>query len=99
MAVTPSLRSPHWYGIPIRALLLTFIGSLISFAVGLFFALFATVILSALRGVHPDFRAAYRSVALPVGLVAGGVIFVLSIVMEVRHYRQTKALTTLENMS
>ena len=99
MAATSSLRSPHWYGIPIRVILLTFIGTLISFAIGLFFAIFGTVMLSALRGVHPDLRIAYRSVALPVGLVAGGIILVLSIVMEVRHYRQTRALTTLEKMS
>jgi hypothetical protein len=99
MAVTPSLRPPHWYGVPVRVLLLTFIGTLISFAVGLFFALFGTVVLSALKGIHPDFRIAYRSIALPVGLVAGGIILVLSIVMEIRHYRQSKALTTLEKMS
>jgi len=99
MAATSSSRSPHWYGIPLRVILLTFIGTLISFAVGLFFAIFGTVILSALRGIHPDFRVAYRSVALPVGLVAGGIILVLSIVMEIRHYRQTRALTILEKMN
>ena len=99
MAATTSLRSPHWYGIPVRVLLMTFIGTLISFAVALFFAIFGTIVLSALKGIHPDFRTAYRSVALPVGLVAGGILLILSIVMEVRHYRQTRALTTLEKMS
>jgi len=99
MAATLSLRSPQWYGIPLRVFLLTFIGTLISFAVGLFFAIFGTIVLSALKGIHPDFRVAYRSVALPVSLVAGGIILVLSIVMEIRHYRQTRALTALEKMS
>jgi hypothetical protein len=31
--------------------------------------------------------------------VAGGIIFVLSLVMEIRHYRQMKALSAIERMS
>ena len=79
-------------------LLATFIGTLICFAVSLFIAIFATMIVSALRGIHPDMRIAYRQIALPMALVAGTIIFVLSLVMEIRHYRQVKALSAIERM-
>ena len=32
------------------------------------------MIVSALRGVHPDMRIAYRHIALPVAIVAGSII-------------------------
>jgi hypothetical protein len=43
-------------------------------------------------------RIAYRQIALPMALVAGTIIFVLSLVMEIRHYRQVKALSAIERM-
>jgi hypothetical protein len=98
MASTPASRSPRWYGILLRVLLTTFLGTLLCFAVSLLFAILGTVILAALRGVHPDMRVAYRHIALPVALVAGGVILVLALVMEVRRYRQAKALSAMERM-
>ena len=79
-------------------LLATFIGTLICFAVSLLVAIFGTMIVSALRGIHPDMRIAYRQIALPMALVAGTIIFVLSLVMEIRHYRQVKALSAIERM-
>jgi ABC-type nickel/cobalt efflux system permease component RcnA len=83
----------------VRVLLVTFIGTLLSFAVSLLLAIFGMVVVSALRGVHPDMRIAYRHIALPMALVAGGIILVLTIAMEVRHYRQAKTLTAIERMS
>jgi hypothetical protein len=99
MASARASRSPHWYGIPARVLLVTFIGTLLCFAVSLLMAILGTVIVSGMRGVHPDMRIAYRQIALPVAVVAGGVIFVLAVVMEVRQYRQTKTLSAIEKMS
>jgi len=98
MAVSPKSRSVHWYGIPVRVLAVTFISTLLCFAVSLLLAILGTVIVSALRGVHPDMRIAYRQIALPVALVAGGIVFVLSLVMEIRHYRQGKTLSAIERM-
>jgi hypothetical protein len=96
---TPSAsHPPHWYGISLRVLLTTFLGTLLCFAVSLLFAIVGTVIVAALRGVHPDMRVAYRHIALPVALVAGGVILVLALVMEIRRYRQAKALSAMERM-
>jgi hypothetical protein len=92
-------RPPRWYGIPLRVLLVTFLGTLISFAVSLLLAIIGTVAISALRGMHPDMRIAYRLVALPMALGAGSIIFVFSLAMEVQHYRQTKTLSAIERMS
>jgi hypothetical protein len=91
-------HAPRWYGIPVRVALLTFLGTLLSFAVTLLFAILGTVVVAALRGVHPDMRIAYRHIALPVAIIAGSIVFVLAIVMEIRHYRQNKTLSALERM-
>jgi uncharacterized membrane protein len=99
MTAASASRSPRWYGIPARVLLVTFLGTLISFAASLFLAIIGTVAISALRGMHPDMRIAYRLIALPMALVAGSIIFVFSVIMEVRHYRQTKTLAAIERMS
>ena len=98
MPTPQAARSPRWYGIPVRVLLATFIGTLICFALGLLIGIAGTVIVSALRGIHPDMRIAYRRIALPMASVAGAIIFVLSLVMEIRHYRQAKALSAIERM-
>ncbi|HTW59353.1 MAG TPA: hypothetical protein VMD99_14570 [Terriglobales bacterium] len=98
MPSTPS-RPPRWYGIPVRIALVTFLGTLICFAVSLLLAILGTVIVSALRHIHPDMRVAYRMIAVPMALVAGSIILVLSVVMEVRHYRQSKTLSAIERMT
>jgi hypothetical protein len=94
-----SFRPPPWYTIPIRVLLVSFIGTLLSFAVSLLLAIFGTVLVSVIRGAHPDMRLAYRHIALPAALIAGCVIVVVASVMEIRHYRQSKTLSAIERMS
>jgi len=94
----PTPRPPRWYAIPVRVLLLTFIGTLLSFAVSLLVGIIGTVAVSALSGVHPNMTVAYRQVALPAAVVAGSIIFVLALVMEIRHYRQSKTLAAIERM-
>lgn len=96
MATAP--RSPRWYGVPVRVLLATFIGTLICFAVSLLMGIFGTIIVSALQGIHPDMRIAYRLIAVPVAIVAGVIILALSLIMEIRHYRQVKTLAAIEKM-
>jgi hypothetical protein len=94
-SVSPS-PAPRWYTIPVRVALITFIGTLLCFAVSLLFAIFGTVIIAALRSAQPDMRTAYRHIALPMALVAGSIIFVLALALEVRHYRQSRTLSSLE---
>jgi hypothetical protein len=98
MSVARASRSPHWYGIPARILVVTFVGTLLCFSVSLLLAILGTAIAAALRGVHPDMRIAYRHIALPTALVAGSIVFVLALVMEVRHYRQSRALSAIERL-
>jgi uncharacterized BrkB/YihY/UPF0761 family membrane protein len=95
----PPSRPPRWYGIPVRIALVTFLGALLCFAVSLLLAILGTIVVSALRRVHPDMRVAYRMIALPMALVASSIIFVLALIMEVRHYRQSKALSAIERAS
>jgi hypothetical protein len=94
----PTPRPPRWYAIPVRVLLVTFIGTLLSFAVSLLLGIIGTVAVSALRGVHPDMTVAYRQIALPAAVVAGSIIFILVLTMEIRHYRQSKTLAAIERM-
>jgi len=98
MAVPKKSRSTHWYGIPVRVFVVTLVSTLLCFAVSLLLAILGTVIISALRGIHPDMRIAYRQIALPVAIVAGSIIFVLALVIEIRHYRQNKTLSAIERM-
>jgi hypothetical protein len=98
MSAAPGPRPPRWYGIPVRVVLVTLLGTLLCFAVSLLAGILGTVAVATLRGVHPDMRIAYRHIALPMALVAGAIIFVLVLVMEIRHYRQTKTLSAIERM-
>jgi uncharacterized BrkB/YihY/UPF0761 family membrane protein len=95
----PTPRPPRWYAIPVRVLLVTFIGTLVAFAVSLLLGILGTVIVSALRHIHPNMTAAYRLIALPAAVVVGSIIFVLALTMEIRHYRQSRTLAAIERMS
>jgi cell division protein FtsX len=77
----------------------TFIGTLISFAVSLLFGIIGTVAISAARHVQPNMTQAYRMIAVPTAAVAGIIIFVLALAMEIRHYHQMKTLAAIERMS
>jgi hypothetical protein len=95
----PKARPPRWYAIPVRVLLVTFIGTLLSFAFSLLVGIIGTVVVAAWRHVNPDMTAAYRQIALPAALVAGSIIFVLVLAMEIRHYRQSKTLAAIARLS
>ena len=72
---------------------------MICFAVSLLLAIVGAVASAALHHVHPDMRIAYRYIALPLALVAGSLIFIFALVLEIRYYRQAKALTAIERVS
>ena len=80
-------------------LLLTLIGTLLSFAVVLLFSIVGVVLVSLMRGVHPDLRVAYRNFALPCALVMGAGVFIFAVMTEIRHYRQRKSLAAIERMN
>ena len=95
----PTPHTPPWYAIPVRVLLVTFIGTLISFAVSLLLGILGVVIVSAARGVHPNMTTAYRHVAFPAALLAGVLILLFVLRMEIHQYRQGKTLEAIERMS
>jgi|SRR5271165_3619863 len=92
----PKPHPPRWYAIPVRVLLVTFICTLIVFAVSLLLSIIGMVMIAAVRHTNPDMTVAYRLIALPAALVAGSVVFVLALAMEIRHYRQSKTLAAIE---
>ena len=93
------MRPPRWYAIPVRVLLVTFIGTLIAFALSLFFGIAGLLVVAALRHGRADMRIAYLNIALPSAIVAGCILFVLALGTEIRHYRQTRALAAIERVS
>jgi len=90
---------PRWYAVPARALFVAFLITLMTFAVTLFGSIVAVVVAAALRGNNPDMRFAYRHVALPVAVLVGAIGLVVALVIEIRHYRQVKALEGIARVS
>jgi len=92
-------REPHWYVIPARILLITFLLTLLSFAVSLLLGILGIVIAARLRGLHPNLTIAYRQIAFPLAVVAAAITFISACITEIRHHRQTKALAGIERIS
>lgn len=93
------VRRPRWYAIPGRVLLVTFLLTLLAFAVTLLVSIVGLVIAARFHGVAPDMRFAYRHIAFPVALVAGSIVLVVSLIVEVRHYRRARVLAGIVRAS
>ena len=90
---------PHWYFIPVRVLLITFLLTLLSFAVSLLLGILGMVISGRVRGLHPNMTVAYRQVALPTAMTAAVVALIVMTVIEIRNYRQNRVLAEIEHHS
>jgi len=95
----PPARQPRWYVVPLRVLLLTFLLTLLAFAVALLLGILGIVVSATLRGLHPNMTVAYRHIALPAALAAGEVALVVTTVLEVRNYRQARTLAQIARAS
>jgi len=95
----PPVRQPRWYVIPLRVMLLTFLLTLLAFAVGLLVGILGIVVRATLRGLHPNMTVAYRHVALPLAVAAGAVALIVVTVLEIRNYRQARALAQIVRAS
>jgi hypothetical protein len=95
----PPARPPRWYVIPLRVLLLTFLLTLLAFAVSLLLGILGMLITARLRGLQADMTVAYRHIALPVALAAGAAALIVTSIIEVRNYRQTRALEQIARAS
>lgn len=95
----PPAPQPRWYIIPLRVLLLTFLLTLLAFAVSLLLGILGIVISARLRGLHPNMNLAYRHIALPIALAGGAVALIMNTVLEIRNYRQSRALAQIARAS
>ncbi len=88
----PSAKAPslwvRWLLVPVRVLLVAFLLTLLTFAVCLFLGIFGLLISAGVRGVHPNMTIAYREIAFPAAVVAGGIALLVAIVLEIRHPRR-----------
>ena len=98
MARTSS-DGPRWIGIPARVFADTFLITLLSFAVALLLSIVGIVVYSQVKHVAPNLTFAYRHIAFPFAITAGAIVLVLSLGMEIRNYRQRKALAGIERVS
>jgi len=99
MASPGGVHKPRWYMIPVRAGFVAFLVTLVSFALSLLLSLIGMVLVAKLHSTPPDLRFAYRHIALPVALSVGAIVLVLALIMEIRHYRQSRALAQIARAS
>ena len=92
-AETPRLR---WIGVPVRALAVTFLFTLLSFAVALLLSILGTVVYSQVEHVAPNLPFAYRHIAFPFAITVGSIVLIVMLVTEIRNYRQRRALDAME---
>ena len=92
----PITPPPSRLAILPRVLLITIILTGLTFAVSLLFGILGMAGIGLIRGHLPDMRMAYRHFAFPIAMTVGSCAFIAAWVMEIRHYRQTKALVGLE---
>jgi hypothetical protein len=81
----------RWLLALLRVLLVTFLLALLSFAVCLLLGIVWLVVTAAVRGVQPNLTVAYREIAFPAAILAGGAALVVAIVMEIRHHRERES--------
>src|SRR5271154_697673 len=98
MAKTNS-GGPRWIIIPARVFVMTFLLTVLSFAVALLLSILGTVVYSQVKHVAPNMTFAYRHIAFPFAITVGAMVFVLLSLMEIRNYRQRKALAGIERVS
>lgn len=98
MAKTNSGRL-RWIVIPARVFAMTFLFTLLSFAVALLLSILGTVVYSQVKHVAPNLTFAYRHIAFPFAITVGAIVLVLLLAMEIRNYRQRKVLAGIERVS
>ncbi|SRR6266536_4481494 len=95
MASSKSAR-PRWIGIPFRVLAVTLLLTLLSFAVALLLSILGTMVYARVGHVAANLPFAYRHIAFPFAITVGAIVLVLSLIMEIRNYRQRRALAGIE---
>jgi hypothetical protein len=83
--------------IPVRVVLVTFLLTLLGFAVSLLLGIAGVVIGAKLRQGTPNMQIAYRDVAAPVAAAVCAVVLVSSLFLEIRNYRRARVLAGIES--
>lgn len=79
-----------------RAFALTFLFTLLSFAVALLLSILGTIVYSQIEHVAPNLTFAYRHIAFPFAICVGSVVLIVMLIVEFRNYRQHRALSAIE---
>jgi len=93
------LARPRWIGIPARVFAFTFLLTLLSFAVALLVSILGTIVYSQIEHVAPNLMFAYKHIAFPIALSVGAVVLMVTLVVEIRNYRQSRVLAAIEQSS
>lgn len=89
-------RKPTLILVPVRALVVTFLITLLSFAVSLQLGIIGFVIYRSTSGKQVSLALAYRLIAFPTAVAVALVALTITLRMEARRYRQAKALAGIE---
>ena len=81
-------RKPRLPGVFFRALLITFVLTLLAFAVTLLLAIIGLSLFGMVAGRRPDLADAYRYGAFPIAILVAVIVLVTTFVTEFKRYRQ-----------
>lgn len=84
-------RKPRLLGVFFRALLITFVLTLLAFAVTLLLAIIGLSVFGVIGGHRPNMANAYRYIAMPMALLVAVVVLLTALVTEIKRYRQRLA--------
>ena len=84
-------RKPRLLGLFLRTLLITFVLTLLAFAVTLLLAIVSLSLFGVIGGHRPDMADAYRYGAFPLAALVAFVVLVAAFTTEFKRYRQRLA--------
>lgn len=96
--VHPRSSNPRLILVPLRALLIAFLFTLMSFAIAVLLGILGSIAWGAMHHSHPNLPMVYRHFAPVVAGTVGVVVLVVAGVLEARRYRRDKVLAAIEQM-
>jgi cytochrome bd-type quinol oxidase subunit 1 len=85
-------RKPRLLGVFVRALLITFVITLLAFAVTLLLAIIGLSLFGLFQGRHPDMANAYRHIAAPMAVLVAIIVLIAAFLNELKLYRRRLAV-------
>jgi putative glutamine amidotransferase len=84
-------KRPRWFFVPFRVVAITFLLTLLSFALALLLSILGTAVYALVRHIRPDLPFAYQHIALPFAITVGSIALLVSLIVEIRQYFRTRA--------